>query len=205
MRGDNLDAYATTFKHLAKVAGYDLANLGMVHLFTMGLKAGLRNAILHRDNQSTMFNEWVTTAQNEMQKFARRQAFERKDYTKYQWTTPRPTSTRQNGCHPNDIPTPMDVDPPVFSRVRRAYTEDDKDRYKKEGRCFNCDQRGHMAHECPKKKQQIGQSSQSGSYKPQNDQLRTKPKTTFKKKPFGSKPIGQAFRKKNQFSYKPQI
>ena len=47
MRGDDLDAYATTFKHLAKVAGYDLANLGTVHLFAMGLKAGLRNAILH--------------------------------------------------------------------------------------------------------------------------------------------------------------
>jgi len=62
-----------------------------------------------------------------------------------------------------------------------------------------------MARECPKKKQQIGQSSQSGSYKPQNDQLRTKPKTTFKKKPFGSKPMGQGFQKKNQFSYKPQI
>src|SRR6266566_8856576 len=28
MRGDNLDSYATTFKQLAKVAGYDLTNLG---------------------------------------------------------------------------------------------------------------------------------------------------------------------------------
>ena len=72
MRGNDLNAYATTFKHLAKVAGYDLTNLGTVHLFTMGLKAGLRNAILHQDNQPTTFDEWVTTAQNEMQKFARR-------------------------------------------------------------------------------------------------------------------------------------
>src|SRR6266566_6559124 len=106
MRGNDLDAYTATFKHLAKVAGYDLTNLGTVHLFIMGLKGGLRNAILHRDNQPTTFNEWVIIAQNKMQKFARRQAFERRDYTKYQWTTPKHTSTRQNGCHSNDILTP---------------------------------------------------------------------------------------------------
>ncbi len=99
----------------------------------------------------------------------------------------------------------MDVDPSVFTRVQRAYTEDDKNCYKKEGRCFNCDQRGHMARECPKKKQQFGRSNQSGSYKPRYDQSHTKPNPMFKKKPFGSKPIGQGFWKKNQFSYKPQI
>ncbi len=50
MRGNDLDSYTATFKHLAKVAGYNLTNLGTVHLFAMGLKAGLRNAILHQDN-----------------------------------------------------------------------------------------------------------------------------------------------------------
>jgi len=89
MRGDDLDSYTATFKHLAKVAGYDLANLETVHLFAMGLKAGLRNTILHRDNQPTTFNEWVATAQSKMQKFARRQAFANKDYAKYQWATLR--------------------------------------------------------------------------------------------------------------------
>jgi len=193
MRADDLDAYATTFKHLAKVAGYDLTNLGTVHLFAMGLKGGLRNAILHQDNQPTTFNEWLSTAQNEMQKFARRQAFKKRDYMKYQWTTPKHTSGCQNGCHPNDIPTPMDVDPPVFTRVRHAYTEDDKNCYKKEGRCFNCDQQGHMACECPKKKQQFGQSNQSSPYKPRYDQLHPKPNPKFKKGPYGSKPMEQGF------------
>src|SRR6266567_891509 len=62
-----------------------------------------------------------------------------------------------------------------------------------------------MAHECPKKKQQFGQSNQSSPYKPQYDQLHTKPNPKFKRKPFRSKPMGQGFQKKNQFSYKPQI
>ncbi len=140
-----------------------------------------------------------------MQKFARRQAFERKDYMKYQWTTPKYTNGCQNKHHPNDVLTPMDVDPSVFTRVWRTYTEEEKIRFKKEGRCFNCNQQGHMAHECPKKKQQFGQSNQLSHYKPQYDQLRTKPNPRFKKKPFGSKPMGQGFWKKNQFSYKPQI
>ncbi|HYT42340.1 MAG TPA: hypothetical protein VEP90_08330, partial [Methylomirabilota bacterium] len=60
MRGNDLDSYTTAFKHLAKVIGYDLANLGTVHLFAMGLKKGLRSAVLHRDTQPTTFDKWVT-------------------------------------------------------------------------------------------------------------------------------------------------
>src|SRR6266566_6341983 len=203
MRGDDLDSYVAAFKHLAKVAGYDLANLGTVHLFAMRLKKGLRSAILHRDTQPITFNEWVTQAQSEMQKFAKRQAFEDKNFIKYQWATPKHTNGCQERCHPNDIPTPMDMDPLVFTKVRRAYTEEDKNRFRKEGRCFNCDQQGHMARECPKKKQQFGQSSRTDQYRSQYDRSRTK--LNPQKKPFGLKPMGQGFQKKNQFNYKPQI
>ncbi|HYT42339.1 MAG TPA: hypothetical protein VEP90_08325 [Methylomirabilota bacterium] len=138
-----------------------------------------------------------------MQKFTRRQAFEDKNYVKYQWATPKHANGCQERRHPNDIPTPMDMDPPVFTRVRCAYTEEDKNCFRKEGRCFNCDQRGHMACECPKKKQQFGQSSQTDQYRSQYNRSCAKP--IPQKKPFGSKPMGQGFRKKNQFNYKPQI
>ena len=94
MRGDDLNSYVAAFKHLAKVVGYNLANLGTVHLFTMGLKKGLRSAVLHRDTQPTTFDEWVTQAQSKMQKFTRRQAFEDKNFMKYQWATPRHTNRR---------------------------------------------------------------------------------------------------------------
>ena len=166
MRDDDLDSYATTFKHLAKVTGYDLANLGTVHLFAMGLKAGLRNAILHWDTQPTTFDKWVNTAQNELQKFTRRQAFQHKDYMKYQWSTPKRTNGQSNGWHPNDTTVPMDVDSLVFTRVWHTYTKEDQNCYKKEGRCFYCDQQGHMARECPKKKQQSEQPNQPNHYKP---------------------------------------
>ena len=55
-----------------------------------------------------------------------------------------------------------------------------------------------MACECPKKKQQSERPNQPSHYKPQYD-----PK--LKKKPFGSKNMGQRFWKKNQFHYKLKI
>ena len=69
----------------------------------------------------------------------------------------------------------MDVDEPNFTFVSWAYTEEDKARYRKEGRCFCCDKQGHMARECPSHKQQPG--------KPQKPPFRKKPYPTSYKKP----------------------
>ena len=85
----------------------------------------------------------------------------------------------------------MDVDEPSFTFVSRAYTEEDKARYRKEGRCFHCDKQGHMARECPSHKQQPG--------KPQ--------KPTFRKKPYPTsykKPTQQRFIKRAPRGYIPQ-
>ena len=49
----------------------------------------------------------------------------------------------------------MDVDTPVFTMVRRAHSEADKARFKREGRCFSCDKQGHMAKDCPDRKKQF--------------------------------------------------
>jgi len=51
----------------------------------------------------------------------------------------------------------MDIDPPVFTQINKAYTEDDKKRHHSEGRCFNCSRIGHMANQCPLKKKQSSQ------------------------------------------------
>jgi hypothetical protein len=206
MRKDDLDAYIATFKHLAVQAGYALTEAGTVHLFALGLKRELMNAIMHRDTQPVTFQQWVDAAHTEQQKFMRRQAFTHPNFAKYQWTQPQ---RHVDHRHPNDRPTPMDVDPPVFTQVRRAYTEADKDRFKKEGRCFFCDNQGHISKYCPKKKTQNHQSNQN-----YNPQFRPKPhwqssqqNQGFKKKPFGQhQPRPQAFRKYNKpFQRAPQI
>ena len=202
MRGDDLDSYIATFKHLAKQAGYALTEAGTVHLFTLGLKDKLMDAILHRDTQPNTFDEWVTAARTELQKYTRRQAFKNPNFAKYQWTQPR---HQERYRHPNDRTVPMDVDPPVFTQVRRAYTEADKDRFKKEGRCFYCDKQGHMAKHCPNKKSQNHQSEPQ--YRPKPQWQQSGQNQGYKKKP--TKPHSQrthGFRKHNQqYRRAPQI
>ena len=81
------------------------------------------------------------------------------DKCKYGWVLPH-AMQRRNGHsnaprhHPNDETVPMDVDPPVFTRVSRAYTDDDKQRYMEQGLCFRCGKKGHQAHQCPNRKEQ---------------------------------------------------
>ncbi len=36
--------------------------------------------------------------------------------------------------------------------ARKAITEADKEKYRKEGHCFKCDKQGHIARNCPSKK-----------------------------------------------------
>src|SRR5882757_6429027 len=78
---------------------------------------------------------------------------------KFHWTEPHQSSrSNRNGYqrrHPNDETVPMDVDTPVFTMVRRAHSEADKARFKREGRCFSCDKQGHMAKDCPDRKKQF--------------------------------------------------
>ena len=67
---------------------------------------------------------------------------------------------RRNGhsntprCHPNDETVPMDVNPPVFTRVSHAYSDDDKQHYIEQGLCFRCGKKGHQARQCPNRKEQ---------------------------------------------------
>jgi hypothetical protein len=184
MNKDNLNTYVTTFKHLAGVAGYTLNEPGTTYLFALGLKPGLMDAILHRDTQPVTLDDWITQAQMEQRKFVQRQAMKNPHAMRFTWLQPQ-SCRNGHGRHPNYQTVPMDVDPPVFTQVRRAYTEAQKDQYKKEGRCFECDKQGHMAHECPNKKTQafkrpyqLDQQFRSNQRPPfQGD-------SHFKKKPF---------------------
>jgi hypothetical protein len=114
---------------------------------------------MHHDHQPETFDEWVTAVRTEAQKFANCLSWK----TRTVWNTPTIQPPRQNGhakkwVHPNDRTVPMDVDPPVRHWVRHAVTTEDKKQFQIEGRCFYCDQQGHMARECPKKKRQQSSS-----------------------------------------------
>jgi hypothetical protein len=178
MRGDDLDTYISTFRHLAKEANYDLTATATVHIFARGLEPKLRSAILHRETLPITMAEWENAARMEKEKYTYRQSFMYPDHQRYKWVSPQQQRRNGNRRHPNDEVVPMDVDPPVFTRINRAYTEADKNRFKQEGRCFFCDQQGHMARNCPVKKQQFSKPPQQGKRKPFN---RPKQSSGFRK------------------------
>jgi hypothetical protein len=167
MQGKDLDGYIATFKHLAKEAGYTLDTEGTIQLFAHGLPKGLASAIMYRDNQPGTMDEWITAAQTELQKFAHRQAFINPRWMKYQWVRPTADTGNNNNkrlthrrCHPNDKVVPMDVDPPAYTNLRRARTEEDRNRLRLKGQCFYCERQGHMSRDCPLKKKQLNRSDQ---------------------------------------------
>ena len=125
----------------------------------------------------------------------------------------KPSLWYRNGCHHhcnghrcphyNKDPRPydpMNVDLPVFTRVNRAYTEQDKNCFKQEGRCFFCDKQGHMARDCPQKKYQHLQSqyrSPPSSYGSSTFYLGRKPFNRPQSRP-PPRPKPQGFRKFNK-------
>ena len=104
----------------------------------------------------------------------------------------------------------MDVDQQVFTQVRcstqdhrnararRAYTEADKDRFKKEGRCFYCNQQGHMSKYCPKKKNQNAQYQPQYKPKPQWQTNSQNPSKKSYKKPKGFRKWNKPFQRTQQ-------
>ena len=185
MHKEDLDTYIATFEQLAEEANFERDAQATINLFAKGLKLPLLQAILYRPTTPNTMTLWQEAARDEQQKHAYREAILNPHKHHFEWRAPRQINRRR---HPNDETVPMDVDdtgPPVFTQVRRAYTDEDRRRFKQEGRCFICDKRGHMARECPENKQQQF----------------SKPKTTFKKKKkfYPDKKGHTGFRKSNQF------
>jgi hypothetical protein len=54
----------------------------------------------------------------------------------------------QNNIPKNNTPVPMDVNATTIPFQK--LTDTDREKYRKEGRCFRCREKGHMARNCPK-------------------------------------------------------
>src|SRR6267154_4907020 len=184
MQDDDLDMYIARFKHLAQDAGYDLAALATADLFALGLRKKLFDACMFQDNQPETFDEWIIAAKAELTKKARRYAMQESAYQSqpYYGKSYKRSNGHRNYVHPNDRTVPMDIDPPVYTYVRPAYTEEDKRLLLTQGRCFNCEKQGHMARECPEKKHQQPPSTyrqRPSGYRQKPFQPRPGPPTPF--------------------------
>jgi len=101
-----------------------------MHLFAQGLKQKLLESILYRQGGIPItINEWEDTARDEMKKHAYRQTMLNPGRTQFKWQFTKSNGNRNHRnkyVHPNDRTVPMDIDPPVFTQVNKAYTEHDK-------------------------------------------------------------------------------
>ena len=143
MHGNDVDTFIAYFKCLAREAEHDLNAAGTINLFCNGLKSWVFNKVMDRQNEPANFQEWEDAAREVIRRAARKTAvLSSKGYQ----------MTGKSHRRHHDEAVPMDVDPP--GALFKAYTDEDKEHYKIEGQCFRCDKQGHMARQCPTRKEQ---------------------------------------------------
>jgi hypothetical protein len=80
--------------------------------------------ILSHDNVPETMDGWIDAARKEQQKYAYKQAILHPQKKWYQWQASQCNGKPRR--HPNDETVSMDVNPPVFTYINKAYTEANK-------------------------------------------------------------------------------
>ena len=88
MKGNNLDTYTTTFRHLVEEAGYNITDKHCYKRYGTGLPRHQLAAILKQDQTPTSFNEWVLAAKTELMKQAEFDSTMGTGRQHYEWRTP---------------------------------------------------------------------------------------------------------------------
>jgi hypothetical protein len=172
MTDNNVDKYITGFKQLAFRSNQDPDAPSILKMFASGLPKALAHSCLDNDDPDT-FDEWTMSAQKNHRiwlkkrslagivgtvQTARQQTNNAPQRGQFYWRRggggqqPRSGNNRSNPRQstPYD-PNAMDTS----AAARKAISEEDKQRHRQEGRCFECSERGHLACTCPKKKPRV--------------------------------------------------
>ena len=141
MEGIELDAYIQKFCQLARNAQYDLNAPFTIHLFLQGLPADLVLCCFDRDKLAT-FEDWVHAT--------------RKYHRKYRLlriilNLPPLSNEEELVLRQAEETAARDYITMDVNTRQRVLTEEDKIRYKREGRCFHCSQHRHISRMCPHK------------------------------------------------------
>jgi len=143
MKGDDIDTYISTFQNLARKAGYMLDENVTLGMFADGLPPKLMVNCVKFDHPND-WNDWTNSARLHHEEYI--QLHDRlkggprtQGHTQTQW---------RNALNRN--PNAMDI-----GRTRaRVTTTDDKGKQRSEGRCFRCNQQGHISRYCPQRNNQ---------------------------------------------------
>ncbi len=149
---DNLDNFISRFQNLANKAGYDLDQRVTLDLFQNGLPNNIVwNCVKfdHPYNWATWTDSARTQHEEYIQLSNRLKGNKVMGGTREQWT---------NALTHRQDPNAMDLS---RTRARATMTEDEKTKRIKEGKCFRCDQKGHISRFCPQKNNRIAEASTS--------------------------------------------
>jgi hypothetical protein len=144
MKGLDVDVYIATFTRLATAAEFELDSKALVGRFRLGLTKRVHRRILNRENIPKTLEEWKEAARKEIVRISE---IDNANFKNRQFI-PRDTNTYQNNTPKNNTPVPMDVDTTTIPFQK--LTDADWEKYRKEGHCFRCSEKGHMARHCPK-------------------------------------------------------
>jgi hypothetical protein len=149
MKGLDVDVYIATFTRLATAAEFELDSKALVGRFRSGLTERVHRCILNRENIPKTLEEWKEAARKEIVHISE---IDNANFKNRRFI-PRDTNTYQNTTPKNNTPVPMDVDATTIPFQK--LTDTDREKYWKEGCCFRCCEKGHMARNCPKNNKAI--------------------------------------------------
>ena len=153
MKDGRLDEYVAIFQDLVTRAGLDQNSPNTLRTFAQGLQGTLATTCIMQDSPEN-FPQWVQSAQQQHRNWLKCQAL--KEYSPFQnqrrgtnpftWKRNNNPQNHQTQCDPNA----MDID-----TIRKATTNAEREKYRSEGRCFNCGRQGHLSRLCPNRKPRI--------------------------------------------------
>ena len=147
MEASNINHYITKFAELARKAQYHEDDPAILEKFKHGLPVRLLEAAMHHD-QLANWEQWKLST-------CKRQAIltsiEPHHQAFFAEKKKKPFFSRNNRGEFNPQRGGSSHVMDMSASLLKAVTEADKERYKKEGRCFFCRAQGHISRSCSKK------------------------------------------------------
>jgi hypothetical protein len=168
MKDGLVDEYIAAFEDLAFRANIGLNEPQTLRMFGRGLPLELMRTCIRLESPEN-FGEWVGAAQKQHKLWLRERAYTGNYDQRPQnnnngnrgrgffWNStgqgrPANQNNSSNNWRGNNAQAPRPRLPPRDPNamdIGKAVTESQKEQHRKEGRCFRCSKRGHLARECP--------------------------------------------------------
>ena len=149
-----LDEYVSNFQDLAARMRMDLSAPNTMNTCAKGLQGSLTVDCIRHNNPEN-FPQWVQSAQQNHRTWLKIQSLKGPSVFQKPCTRTNPFTWRHNNGQSGTQTKQHDPNAMDVNVIRKATTEAEKDKCRKEGRCFNCGRQGHLSRFCPDKKLHI--------------------------------------------------